>query len=372
MSRHRFRILGVDLSLTGPEALVRPFADAYARFTVEADGGESALRVELSPDGELTVGRRSTRLVPGIDPAAQLSHKLQSALMDAIGDRALLHGAALVGGDGCATVLSAPSGHGKSSLAMELVARGFGLLSDDVAALDLRRSSIAPFPRLLSVIPGGKASLPRSFAAAVADDATPTMFGKKLIDIAQLRGVGRWVERELPLGQVILLGRDAEPEQPTVVDLACREADGDEFLARFESTAGVRVVGVSRRDGSRAFRLELEPGGGGSIALAELFDGDRVLLLESHRRTMQADFEGQPELHPVPARRAAERLSRELLNRRRNGRLLANWGGSAAEVFVELAVTLSGVQCWTLCGGSTKQRADRIEALVTPPAGVPH
>jgi len=362
LTRHRFRILGVDLSLTGPEDLVRPFAAAYARFAIEAGAGAATIQVELSVDGLLTVGERASRLVPGIDPAAQLSHKLQAALMDAIGDHALLHGAALVGDDGFATVLSGPSGHGKSSLALELVSRGFRLLSDDVAPLDLRSSMVAPFPRMLSVIPGGESQLPPAFAEAVAVEDTPTLFGKKLIDVAQVPGAGGWMESEVPLGHVILLGDESENPQPATVDLACREEDGDEFLARFASTPGVRVAGSRQDAGSCAFRLELQAGSGAASALAELFDSDRILLIET-RRPMKADFEGRAALQRIAARPAAGRLARELLNRRRHGKLLANRGGSAAKLFFDLAGTLAGIRCWTLCGGSTGQRADRIEAL---------
>jgi len=59
--------------------------------------------------------------------------------------------AAVVERNGRAIVLPAPQGSGKSTLCAALVARGFRLLSDELALIDIERNCIVPLPRPISL-----------------------------------------------------------------------------------------------------------------------------------------------------------------------------------------------------------------------------
>ena len=62
----------------------------------------------------------------------------------------MLHSAVLERGGG-ALLLPAPPGSGKSTLCAALVARGWRLLSDEMALIDLARPSVTPIPRPISL-----------------------------------------------------------------------------------------------------------------------------------------------------------------------------------------------------------------------------
>ena len=53
-----------------------------------------------------------------------------------------------------------------------------------------------------------------------------------------------------------------------------------------------------------------------------------------------------------------------MLNRRANGRLLARYGGSPAQLFVDLAGALRRVDCFSVRVGGYRETADLIEQIV--------
>jgi HprK-related kinase A len=72
--------------------------------------------------------------------------------------------AAVVEKNGCAALLPAPSGSGKSTLCAALVTRGWRLLSDEMALIDLRDGLLTPVPRPVS-LKNASIELIRRFAA---------------------------------------------------------------------------------------------------------------------------------------------------------------------------------------------------------------
>ncbi|MCE7795821.1 HprK-related kinase A [Sphingobium sufflavum] len=80
--------------------------------------------------------------------AAEMGMNLQMALG---WRRHLLLHAATVEKDGFAVILSGESGSGKSTLAALLGERGWRLMGDEFALLDLATGMLAPFPRLVSL-----------------------------------------------------------------------------------------------------------------------------------------------------------------------------------------------------------------------------
>jgi HprK-related kinase A len=80
--------------------------------------------------------------------AAEMGMNLQMALGHR---RHLLLHAASVERDGRALLMTGVSGAGKSTLAMLLGERGWRLMGDEFALLDLRDGSLHPFPRAISL-----------------------------------------------------------------------------------------------------------------------------------------------------------------------------------------------------------------------------
>jgi hypothetical protein len=360
----RFQILDVALTLVGPEGVVAPLALAYRRFASSAGApAPRAVRIVLEDAGAaLRVDGRSIPLVPEIDRLVQVQRHLQAALMDALGSHAVLHAAALVSEQGTAFLLAAPSGHGKSSLTLELVRRGRGLLSDDCAPLDLRTARVHPFPRAVAVRPDGSGPIPEPFATAARRDDAVRAFGKTLLDVGQIAGEEALVGDAVPLGHVFLLTPLAEAAV-TRVRVAARARDAADYEARFRSAPGVEITGRREIGELRVWDLVLDHRHRPTEALAELFDGDRTVLFEKEWDAAP-DFSAQPTAHPVRRREAAVLLGREMLNRRVGGALLARYAGSVAPLFLDLAGALRHASCWRVSVGGIRDTAGLIERLI--------
>ena len=365
----RFQILEVDLTLSGPPEAIRPIAFAYQRFATSSSAPEGAPRVvlELPGDGTLRVNGRAVPLVPELAPEIQLHHRLHTCLVDAIGSCAILHAAGLVDPRGGALILAAPSAHGKSSLALELAHRGLGLLSDDIAPLDLAQRLVRPFPRAAGVSPSGRSPLPEPFRAPARSPSSVSVVGKSLLDVGEILGDSALAREPAPLHHVFLLvSGDSASSETTLLELTSRSQDAGELDDLFSRTAGVEVV--ERQSGPHlcAWRLRLHHDRRPTEALAKVLDSERIVSFAKHW-DIRPDFASAPEATPVKRREAAALLGRELLNRRSGGALLARYGGSLPRLFVDLAGALRDAACWRLRMGDMQRTADLIEQLVGTP-----
>jgi len=126
-------------------------ADGLCDFTVRLEP-ERPWRRYLRP----SVAIRGDYVLPDAAPLA-LAHGLLAAEMGmnlqmALGQKhyLLLH-AATVEKDGRALVMTGESGAGKSTLAALLGERGWRLMGDEFALLDLQSGDLLPFPRAISL-----------------------------------------------------------------------------------------------------------------------------------------------------------------------------------------------------------------------------
>ena len=76
-----------------------------------------------------------------------------NAILASVRSHFLVH-AGVVARDDRGIVLAADSAHGKTTLVLELVRRGFKFLSDEMAALGRADGRVHPFPRSLRIRPG--------------------------------------------------------------------------------------------------------------------------------------------------------------------------------------------------------------------------
>lgn len=133
------------------EIVFRPWRRTGAAETPLAEwtigrGPSSSWRVYAGAEGGTCVATRPT--VEGAVTAVEFLGA-QSLFSTAVAPPAF-H-AALVSRRGLGVLICGPSGAGKSTLACALWCRGFALLSDDAAAVDLVTGSARPAPRRVSV-----------------------------------------------------------------------------------------------------------------------------------------------------------------------------------------------------------------------------
>lgn len=171
------------------EALARLYADYPG-----AAGSVADFTVRLEPAGLLRRWVRPSIFITGDHGLADaapmsLAHGLLAAEMGmnlqmALGWRRhlLLH-ASSVEKDGRALVMTGESGSGKSTLAAQLGERGWRLMGDEFALLDLVTGEVFPFPRLVSLKNG---AIDVMAAEAPAGRMGPLLAGTAKGDIRHL------------------------------------------------------------------------------------------------------------------------------------------------------------------------------------------
>lgn len=366
---HRFDVLGFGAALGGPRERLEPVRAAYRRFErPDVDPGVVIELIEGDAPAIAIDGERHP-LAAGLDATAQLYQRFLHELMDGLGGHAVLHAAAISSGDGGVTLLAAPSGYGKSSLALELVARGHGFLGDDYAPLELSSGCVSPYPRGVGIVPGGSAPLPEAFRRAAARPGAPRLLGKVLVDVGQALGEEAVVPRPRPLRRVVLLGAPGEgaPGAPTWIRVAARAEDAAALERELGAIDGVEVVRRETKAGLSRWLLRLSHDRGPTAGVTRLLDDERVLTCEKHWEG-RPDFAAEPRARRIPRSDAARWLGRELLNRRASGRLLASYGGLLAGLYLDLAAALRDADCWRVEVGRAAATADLIETLTGEPA----
>jgi hypothetical protein len=363
VQRH-FRTLDVALTLAGPEEVIGPIVAAYARFVRPEQG---SLTVTWSENG-LHLGGRNHPPIAGVEPTLQVYHRLLGLLLRRIGSHAMLHAAALTSPDiGDAFLLAGSSGHGKTSLSLELARRGCGFLGDDLAPLDLERREIHPYPRAVGIRPHGGATIPAAFREAALVPSVPSLFGKSLVDVGRVLGESALHPGPAPLRRVIVLGgRAAGPPAVTGVQVGCRAHDASAVGDRLAAISGVEVLGREARADLVQWTLRVDHAGFPTEALSRLLAEDAVVFSEKFWGD-GPDFEAVPRATPIRRRVAAETLARELLNRAPDGALLRRYRGDLPGLFLDLAGALRDAQCWRVEVGRFEETADVVEGLLRSP-----
>lgn len=194
-----------------------PEGNGVADFTVRLEP-ERPWRLLLRP----SVAIRGDYVLPDAAPlplrqgllAAEMGMNLQMALGQR---RFLLLHAATVERDGRALLLTGESGAGKSTLAAMLGERGWRLMGDEFALLDLCEGTLRPFPRAVSLKNGA--------IAAMEAECAPHRFGPRL------DGTPKGTIRHLaPRPEAV--ARMDEPARPAMI-----------LFPRFGHQAAMRPVG---------------------------------------------------------------------------------------------------------------------------------
>jgi hypothetical protein len=145
-------VLDTRFALRGDPAWVEFMDELWRPFRAAPDGRAVTIEVRALPKGwRVSVGE--DKILRGSNPwvlSGDLRHLIiQRVMADSPGFLAL-HAAVVARGPD-ALVLAGASRAGKTTLALQLVARGWQLVSDDVAAVDRASGSVRPFLKPVSI-----------------------------------------------------------------------------------------------------------------------------------------------------------------------------------------------------------------------------
>lgn len=351
----RLRILDLAVSLRGPEETVCPILAAYRRFLDPSLDESECVPVAFGPSGEA-------------DPVFVGYARFLRTVIDGVGSHALLHAAAFAVPGGAATLLAAPAGYGKTTLALEMASRGLTFLGDDTAPLDLSTARITPFPRAVGVRPGGSAPVAEPFRAAANDPATPRLLGKALVDVESVLGRGSVAGEPVPMSRVLVLGEDGDASPPRVrIDVAVLDSGVAAFREALERSPGVRMLRSGTSAGITAFEIAADRGSLAASPLPAALEADPVVYNET-RWSSPPRFDARPVTNPISRRSAATILARGMLNRRGRGRLMRRYRGDATALFLDIAAALRHARCFLVHPGRFRETADLVERLASDPA----
>lgn len=349
------------------------FMQMYRRFQVDTP---SALPQPASI--ECTVRTRPE--VPGSKPVLILDKEVRplhnpqlmegyvyesilNAILSRVRSHFLIH-AGVVARHQQGILLVADSCHGKTTLVLELVRRGFAFLSDEIAALSRADRMVHPFPRSLRVRPGTLELVGYQDMAA----GVPTWMGKLLLDIDEIRP--GCLSGPVPPRHIIVL-RDPQKAANNQADKPYQEMGirvdriDKGFVAAARRIEGVLGVQPEQKRGYplvwvRALRRTHV------LSCIEVLCQERqiamlgVILPESG----QPDFTAPPRLEAIPRSRAVMELVQRFLGGHHSALLQADFGGSATRLFVELAVIVRQARCYQLDVGPLHKMADLVSGLV--------
>jgi len=216
----------------------------------------------------------------------------------------------------------------------------------------------------VAVVPDAAALIPELFREGARDPASVRWLGKTFLDVGEVLGESALAGHPAPLRRVFLLVAGDQLSRPaSEITLAVRADHAEETESLLDRTEGARITQRHATPTLCSWRVRLDHDRRPTEKLSSFLDGDRVVLFEK-RWDDAPDFDRAPEAGAVRRREAAELLAREMLNRRRHGRLLARYGGHAAGILFDLAGALREAECWRIRVGGCRETADLIEAIV--------
>jgi hypothetical protein len=335
-------VLGTRLVVgSDAPALVEPFLAVFARFADEEGQPQSTREIRVTVDhaaGVFENAGPSIALAPGSLRGAHVYNLLYTTLLRSVEAAYLLHAAA-VARDERALLIGGPSGSGKSSLARALAARGFRLLSDDIAPLMIGDRRVYPFPRRLGIVANESKLRQAEFLDAQIVDGkifvTPESLGLELLS-----------EPRLP-GAVVLMNPFIGSTDSVRMTLGVL-GEALRFIRRLEGVPGVGIQVSEPQPGLTVVRLDLEGGDAFLAAEREIEAVQRHLLFNVRHHGLEKRYDEVPKLDRITVREAAIDLLRETMNRDSDSALIARLGGGIGRAIFELAGLLRGVACYRL------------------------
>jgi hypothetical protein len=319
----------------------------------------SAAQGRLSLDGETLLEAEPAMLFP--------------AACERILDRVAAHTtryimvhAGAVSWQGAAIVIPGYSYHGKTTLILELVRRGFGFLSDEIAALDRTSGRVDPFPRRPRVWPRTLALLDAAGIDGDPADLVPGPGGKVVLDVERLRPGA--ISGSAPLAHIVTLWNPANdanpidrPERTWHLVLDRLPAD---LVTQIAAVPAVRSVAPVHEAPARSVLRVVIRRGEGRLALdriAELAQAAGAAVIDEVKGGQWApDFETEPVLEPTSAVDAAVELARHFRGGPDSRLLKGPDAIGPSRLFLELASLAGRVTSFRLRVGRLDAMADLI------------
>ncbi len=330
----------------------------YRRFRLEYLENASVTCLVLPEEGCLVV---EDQIVPIPNPRLFIDlayNHILLAVIARVRSHFLAH-ASVVSWKGHGLVFPAHSAHGKTTLTLELVRRGFLFLSDEIAAFDRQHRLLSPFPRNLWVRPGTLALCGLTFP----DQDAPTWSIRHILDIESIKpsslGEPCSADYLVVLTNPAMGGNELKNPERILHILVARTTP--ELVRALSDIPGVREVSpvpearasVLRLSVAREIPVIAQVKGvclAQGIALLDVSKGGEYL----------PDFRASPRLVPISNAEGTMELIRAYLGGADSALLGQEHGGHATRLFLEVADLLRETRCYRLYVGNLQKMADLV------------
>lgn len=351
---------------------IQLFKQMYSRFETDNDisSSHSHLRLQVQTglnnrnitpklilDGE-------TKSLSGIQlDDGFIYESILNTIISRVRSHFLIH-AGVVSKNDQGVILVADSAHGKTTLVLELIRRGFEFLSDEMAAIGRKDHMVHPFPRSLRIRPGTLGLTGFQKAAVNA----PSWLDKLLLDIESIKEncVGTAVPiRNIVLFQDPALEKSSKNVQQgrklfVVVD---RIEDG--FVDRIRKMENIAYMNIHT---DRTYpMLEIATSSVTRVLskIETLCDRYGILLLNYMRKeATRPKFDASPWIETISQTETAREMLKRFLGGHKSALLQREFNGSSLRLFLELADIIQQASCHRLYVGSLSEMADLICGLV--------
>ena len=282
-----------------------------------------------------------------------------SAIVTRVRSHLLIH-AGVVSRDGQGVILVADARHGKTTLVLELIRRGFQFLSDEMAALGRADRLVHPFPRSLRIRTG---TLQLAGFPDMSESAQKWL-GKLILDIGEIKP--GCLGKAVPISHIIIL-QDQTDNNGNIPDHRERELSilldrlDDALLSDIRQNEDVFEVQVNTESGYPLLKIH---------AARPMFVLSQIEALCSKRQILVLNVVKGVEAFPafkLPAQ--LKSLSKnqavvELLRRFQGGYkselLQKEFKANSTRLFMELSSLVAQANCHQLFVGPLNEMADLV------------
>jgi len=344
------------------------FTQMYRRFQVDAPLPPAQTSAEFilltKPDNQWgkPVIILDGEVLPLSDPSLLEGYAYESilsAIVTRVRSHLLIH-AGVVSCNGQGVILVADARHGKTTLVLELIRRGFQFLSDEMAALGRADRLVHPFPRSLRIRTG---TLQLAGFPDMSESAQKWL-GKLILDIGEIKP--GCLGKAVPISHIIILQDQADnngnkPEHRERELSILLDRLDDALLSDIRQNEDVFEVQVNTESGYPLLKIH---------AARPMFVLSQIEALCSKRQILVLNVVKGVEAFPafkLPAQ--LKSLSKnqavvELLRRFQGGYkselLQKEFKANSTRLFMELSSLVAQANCHQLFVGPLNEMADLV------------
>lgn len=357
---HKFyQILDVSLSLiSDSQEFLTLFNRDYGWFeTAQSNGGqELSILVRLHGNGKdllVRIHEFSFTFEDHPAPACLAYQRVLAAIFEEVRDFMVLH-AGVVAEDDRAFALAGPPGIGKSTLVVELLEKGFTLLSDDFCPIHLKTGLVYPFPRSLWISPN---SGELDHLHAGPRENISIRANKTFVPPAELACPVAVQPSQLHC--IVCLTTVSKSDLYIQLEIELKIGEEDDFLSELRQLGGVAVSRVSPQ--APYWRIQ--------YPCKERITGTIRALLKKHKQNIwnvhqiecgSPDFNQEPQLTPISKHEAAFHLMRNLKQQIPSDVETTGALCSPSGLFIKLNELLQKTSCYTLSVGYLQTTRDLL------------